>query len=307
MANVKNPRSTYRRDLIALGRALRELRERGGLSGNELSKKLGWAQSKVSRIETAKQLPSEADVTDWVQELGEPTRTLGEMLLLLEHARVEYRTWKENYRIAGGAGGKQRDILALESHVRWVGEFQPAFIPGFIQTAAYASELLRLPLGPTVFGANDDDIDQMVAARMERQSILYDPSKSVNIIVLEGALYSRVCETNIQIAQLDRLITLSGLPSLNLGIVPFAARLPIFPLGGFLIYDQDFVVVESLTGEQQLSSQEEVSLYVSLFEGLRDVAVSGAQATAIIQRVIESLREVNNEAHSFDLDTRHRS
>ncbi|MCA1672702.1 MAG: helix-turn-helix domain-containing protein, partial [Actinobacteria bacterium] len=49
------------------GRRLRVLREDARLTGKDLADRLGWAQSKVSRLENGKQTATVEDVEAWAQ------------------------------------------------------------------------------------------------------------------------------------------------------------------------------------------------------------------------------------------------
>lgn len=283
--------ATYQRERRRLAVRLRTLRKEAGFSGNRLAAHLGWVQSKVSKIETAKQLPTEDDIQQWASAVGAPGGVVEELLSVLERARVEYATWREHYRAAGGASGKQADALALEAQATRIAEFQPALIPGLVQTAEYAQELLHLPSGPGAFGADEPDIDRMVAIRMQRQQqALYTRGKRVQIVVLEAALRSRLCSADALAGQLDRLLAVAGLPALELGIIPFDAQIPVFPLTGFAIFDDDLVLIETLTGEQQLNEPDEINLYRRFFDLLRGAAHHGREAVVIVQRALTELR-----------------
>ena len=103
----------YQRERRRLAEALKARRVAAGLSGARLSEMLGWQQSKVSKIETRKQLPSEEDIAAWVGATGGSPETASELLAALRGARVEYAAWKDTYRDSG-ADGVQADILELE-------------------------------------------------------------------------------------------------------------------------------------------------------------------------------------------------
>lgn len=271
----------YQQDRRRLAGKLKALRVSAGLSGSRLAEQLGWTQSRVSRIETAKQLPTEDDLAAWTAHL-DAASALDELLAVLRQARVEYAAWKEHFRSAGSAS-VQTDILTMELQTTTISEFQPSMIPGLVQTAEYARELLHQPSGPGAFGASEDDIESMVAVRMQRQQALYDPGKQVGIVILEAALHTRICSTATHAAQLDRLIGLSGLANLQLGIVPFETTVPVFPLSGFRLYD-GLVVVESVAGEQQLADDDDIALYTRFYELLNDAAEHGPATARIIQR-----------------------
>ena len=70
----------YQRERRRLAEALKALRAGAGLSGARLSEMLGWQQSKVSKIETRKQLPSEEDIAAWVGAAGGSPETASELL-----------------------------------------------------------------------------------------------------------------------------------------------------------------------------------------------------------------------------------
>jgi hypothetical protein len=257
-----------------------------------LARTLGWPQSKVSKIETMKQTPSDEDVIAWLTATGAPAGAANELLKVLADARVEYARWKDAFQTVGAAGA-QAEILELESRATRIGEFQPSMMSGLLQTAEYARESLHIPSGPAAFGASEDDIAQMIATRMQRQQALYDPSKQVQIVLLESALRVRLVSTGTLRGQLDRLIAASGLTSLDLRIIPFEVEVPVFPLSGFRIYDDDLVIVESISGEQQMSEPDEVANYARFFELLREAACGSDEAVRIVRRALEHLEGPN--------------
>ena len=91
--------------------------------------------------------------------------------------------------------------------------------------------------GPLSHGQDEDEIDRMVANRMQRQQVLYQPAKRVQVVMLEGALRARVVSVPTLVGQLDRLLAVIGLPTLELGIIPFEAAVSVVPLSGFRLYD----------------------------------------------------------------------
>lgn len=110
----------------------------------------------------------------------------------------------------------------------------------------------------------------------------------IQLMMGEAALHKSVGTTGTLIGQLDRVMTMTALPSVDVGIVPFAV--PMLPVPGFVIYDESVVTSESLTAEQRLIEPDEVAQYVHFFDELRAVAVTGRDAAALIQRVTAELR-----------------
>jgi transcriptional regulator with XRE-family HTH domain len=279
--------TAYQRERRRLAEALKALRAGAGLSGARLAEALGWQQSKVSKIETRKQLPSDDDIAAWVGATGGSPEAASDLRVMLRGARIEYTVWKDAYRISG-ADGVQADILELEAQSARIAEFQPALISGLIQTAEYAREFLNMPGMPTSL-QGQDEIDRMVATRMQRQHVIYQPGKKVQIVMLEAALRTRAVSAPTLAGQLDRLMAVTGLPSLELGIIPFEAAVPVWPFG-FRLYD-DLVINESIDGENQLAEPEQVTRYETYLELLREAAATGRDAISIIQRSMKDLRD----------------
>ncbi|MCA1676264.1 MAG: helix-turn-helix domain-containing protein [Actinobacteria bacterium] len=272
-----------------LATRLRELRAATGLSGNRFAvERLGWPQSRLSRLETGTQLPTEDDIRAWVTAADADNEVIAELLELLERARIEYATWRDTYRRAGTASSKQTSIAALEAQANHIRGFQPAMVIGLLQTPAYAREMLSLPGSPLTYTESEAQIDDVVAQRMSRQQVLYQTGRQVQLVMGEAALHKNVGTMGTLIGQLDRLITMTALPSVDVGIVPFSV--PMLPVPGFVIYDEDVVTAESLTAEQRLVEPDEVAHYIRFFDQLHAVALTGPAAAELIQQVAAKLR-----------------
>ena len=263
---------------------LKDARESTGMSGSRFALELGWPQSRVSRIETGTIFPSEEHIRAWAAA----TRAdAAELLAQRERAQTEHATWKEQ----GTGAGKQAKVGQLERASETVAKFQPVVIPSQLRTMSYAAEYLRLPTGPMAWGHDESSVDAMVAAQMQRQQILYEPGRLFRIIVLEAALHTRLVSPAAMAGQLDRLlaVTLGGLPSLDFRIVPADHPLPVFPLSGFVIFDDHLVSIETITGEQRISDPDEVKRYTQAFELLHSAGVGGRDAGALIRAALSRL------------------
>lgn len=271
-----------------LAAALRTLRDAAGLSGSELSRRAGWVQPKVSRIETGTQLPSEDDLRVWIQHTGTSAEQLGTLITMLSAARVDYTPTAELMR-RGALALRQADIGAMEAAATRIGEYQPAMLPGLVQITAYSRALLELPGSAQSKGASDADIDRILTARAQRQALLREPGRHWQFVIGEAALWSAPAGEQVQRAQLDHLLVVSDLPGVELGVIPLAA-MPIVPLSGFRVLDEEFVFIESLAGEQRLHDPDDIAPIIRAFVALRAAATTGDQAAALIQRVATELR-----------------
>lgn len=271
-----------------LAARLKAIRAGAAPSGSEFARSIGWQQPRVSKLETGKQPPTETDIRAWTAAGGASESVTAELLGLLAAARIEYVTHLDESRIEGGLTKVQDAHAALEARVTHIAEWQPAMVPGLVQTAAYARELFERRDRPTLADPADADPAAMATARVRRQDVLYQPGRRIELILGEAAPRSTPGTIGTLLGQLDRLVSVIDLPTAELGIVPFP-RMPVMPLSSFYLHD-DVVYIETLTAEQQLSEPDEVAVYVKALRLLRAAAVTGPAAVALLQRVAAELR-----------------
>ncbi|SFS90778.1 helix-turn-helix domain-containing protein [Saccharopolyspora flava] len=279
--------NTPQRALLA--QRLRELRAAAFTSGSALARHLGWHQTRVSKLEQGNQRPTDDDLRDWADAVGATQAQLDELYELASAARIEYATFGQRYRRHGGAVAEQETTAHEDAASARIAEFQPAMIPGLLQTAAYARDVLTRPCGPASHGIGSDETEQIVGKRMERQQILYQPQQQIQIVMGEAALRTRFGTVETLVGQLDRLLALTGYTQVEIGVIPFTAAMPVFPLTNFLLYD-DHVLIESITAQQRLDSRDDVKNYESYFDQLREAAVTGPELEALLLRVAADLR-----------------
>lgn len=265
-------------DRGAVGARLRELRSREGMSGVSLAARLGWVQSKVSRIETGRQFPSDDDIRAWAAATGTGEATVAELLGQLRAARTQHIAWR---RGAGDPGqvGTQRSMHQLAAEAALIRNFEAGVVPGLLQTADYARA--RLAENVDFHGAPSDDLEDALLVRIQRQQVLYDSSKQFQFVINESVLRMLLCPAGVMRGQLDRLMALIGMSNVELGIIPLAEPLPLAPLHGFVMFD-DSVIVETWAEEQTLQTAADAERFGRIFDQLRRVARRGEEARKII-------------------------
>ncbi|MGH3188312.1 MAG: helix-turn-helix domain-containing protein [Streptosporangiaceae bacterium] len=278
----------------ALAGRLTELRMAAGLSGNALAKRMGIVQSRVWKIEHADEpgglVPGEDDLRAWAEAVGHPEMA-AELLEMLAVAKTE-QTFSAVFRRKGGAGDYEDLVRAVEERSSRVGEFEVAVIPGILQTADYARELLSVSSGPRAWGSDDADVEAKITKRLRRQEILYGRGKRVEMVISEAALRVLVTTPETMAGQLDKLLAVSLLPAVELSIIGFGQRMPAYSIGGFRIYDDDLIVVESIAGEREFTAEAdpaEVATFLAAFDALRQAAAKGDDARHLITRAIADL------------------
>ncbi|MFF0577962.1 helix-turn-helix domain-containing protein [Streptosporangium saharense] len=269
----------------ALGGKLRTLRVSVGLTGRELAGRLSWPASKISKLETGKQAPTEADVVGWVGATTGDEQDSASVLAMLRTMESAYAEWQR--LLGGGARHHQSTWAGMERRAARLRVFEPAFVPGLLQTAGYARH--RLAQAITAFGAAND-IDDAVRARLARQEILYDSRKRFHFVITEAVLRYGLCPPELMLPQLDRLVAASTLPNVRLGVIRFGTPFIIGPGCGFWIFDDRQVIVEIFSAELTLTQAQEIDLHEKVFGAMASVAAYGADARAVLTRVMEELR-----------------
>ena len=98
---------------------------------------LGWSQPKVSRIERGQRTPSEEDLLAFARVVGATAEMADELLTRVRTVHAVHAAWRR--QLAGGAAvGQHGHILELEASVHLVRAFEPAVIPGMLETDEYA-------------------------------------------------------------------------------------------------------------------------------------------------------------------------
>jgi transcriptional regulator with XRE-family HTH domain len=280
---IRNSATNVQEARRALGLRLRELRKQAGITGQQLAESLSWPPSKVSKLENGKQTPTDDDVRSWTSETHSTDETEA-LLASLHTLEVQHAEWRRLFQ--AGLHPHQVELAELDERTRVFRAFEPTVVPGLLQTAEYARA--RFAEGIRVFHV-PNDIDAAVRGRMQRQDMLYRSDKRFHFILTEAALRFRLCDVDVLLAQLDRLVSLSAVRTVRLGIIGFDTRPVVAPWHGFWLLDNERVVIETYSAELNLAQPQEIALYGSIFEQLAGCASYGSEARAIITRVMDEL------------------
>ncbi|QIS20469.1 helix-turn-helix domain-containing protein [Nocardia terpenica] len=265
----------------AFGERLRNLRKDAGLTGRQLAALAGWPGSKVSKIEYGRQVPTDDDVRAWCihTHAADQVPDLIATLRNVETAYLEWRRMRLPHR--------QKQSVAVADKTNLMRCFEPVLVPGLLQTPPYAEAILRRVLD--FYDGPGDDLESGLAARLERQQVLYRGNHRFYFILAEQVLHTRVGTADIMAEQMDRLLTAMSLPRVVLGIIPSDHEY-LAPTNNFAIYDEREVRVETISAELTITPPAEIALYDKSFRTLRDQAVHGRDARAMISEAMADLR-----------------
>lgn len=243
-----------------LASALRELRKAAGLSGERLAVRCVMSQSKISRIESGKTLPTVVDVERILAALDVPSGQAEELLALARKANVEHTSWRSVAEI--GLWRKQVELKALAESCLIQRQFLPAIPSGLLQIPDYARQVLS----PDMKTAPALDVEKAVRARLDRQTVLEDLDRRFIFLLTEQAVRWRRASREVMARQCERMAELSERTNIELVIIPQSAEVLASPLNSFVVYDDRLVIAELFSGEVALRDPKDVAYHVDLFE-----------------------------------------
>jgi transcriptional regulator with XRE-family HTH domain len=269
-----------------LGADLSRLRRLAGISGRDMARRIGASQAHVSRVEAGKAVPTLPQVRAWADAVEVPEDARPALVALTEAALNEFDSFQD--RDGRELAAMQRDVAGLEAEAALSRHFQPAMVPGLLQTAEYARRVLAIT---DIHGWGDHAA--AVAARIERQQVLYKPGRRFEFLLTEAAVRLRLGPPHVMQGQTARIRTVMSLANVDIGIVPLAADAKVIPWCSFHLYDDlpdgqaAFVALELPHGRLTVSDPAGVAVYTEQLEAVRQAAVHGADAERLLD-VIDS-------------------
>ena len=261
-----------------LAAQLRELRIASGLSGTEAGTRAGISQSKISKLERGVLRPSPDDVRTLAGVYGAAGSQRDEMVRLAETGKTGIIE-PARVTLSRGAHYQQQRIRRLEESATLLRSYQPTMVIGLVQTPAYATLVF------TGGGLVGPEVEQAVAARIERQAQLRDRVPRAVLIMTEGALRWQAGSPQVMVEQIEAIITATELPNVEIGIIPFTAAATFFPRHGWHLYDSDAVIIGTETGVATITDIDDIARYERMFARLEEIASTGEDARAVLDRI----------------------
>ena len=190
----------------ALGTRLREIRLDAGLTARALAKLAGWHFTKVSKLEHRTRRPSPDDIRAWCRYCQAEDQVI-DLIATARGIDAMYTEWRRQMR--AGMRYFQDSVRPLYEQTLLFRVYETTFIPGLLNTTEYAAAIMGFWAGLMSLPA---DIETAVAARMDRQNVLYAGKRRFAFVIEEQALRTRVGGAEVMAGQLDQLLARRGRP-----------------------------------------------------------------------------------------------
>lgn len=259
---------------LRLAAELRSLRAEGGLTHEQLARKIGQSRAQISRLENG-HVVDQDDVMKILDALGVDDTTWTRIMTIAREAGE--RGWWESNR---AMGERQALYANLEAGSQTIREFQMTFIPGLLQTPEFTRARSEADQGA---GATAFSADKAADGRLGRQRMLRRPGgPTYEVILDELAIRRGAAPREVVKAQLYHIAaTVNGNPKITSRVLPVQAHIENYsvPRSAFSIYtfadpdDPTVVAVDTVTDDLVLTGDDDVSRYEELFDRLRDAAL----------------------------------
>jgi hypothetical protein len=182
------------------------------------------------------------------------------------------------------------EYVALENVATIIRAWQLCYVPGLLQTAAYAR---ALAVDNSTRGHTDSG-ERLVAARLVRQRrLVADPPLRLWAIVHETALRHQVGGAKVMHEQIRHLAHIAQQSNVRFQILPFTAGAHLGMGGAFNIISfaapgaMDVVYTETAFGQLWVEGGDGAAEHGVLFERIAQSALSEAQSEEFITALFE--------------------
>ena len=266
-----SPRPDPPAALLAFAEELRAHRAQAGMGRDELAAKVSYSSSLIAMIETGRRSPS---------------RKLAELLDVVfslpgTFARLEKRLRDVPFPASF------RPFVPHEAEATALRWYEHALVPGLLQTEAYAQAVLS-----TRPNTSDDQIEELVAARMQRQDVLSrEEPPLLWTLIDEAVLYREAGTPETMNGQLRHLADLSRSPNITIQIVPYSAGPHSGLLGAFVIAELDdsppIAYLETAAEGETVEDPSVLARLALPFDNLRSKALPDVASRDMIVKVTE--------------------
>ncbi|GIG91723.1 transcriptional regulator [Plantactinospora endophytica] len=284
MAARKQPPTVRLRRLAA---EIRALRHGAGFTREDVAERTHMNPATLWRLETARARPQRRTLLGLLDVYGvtDPERRLELVGLAKDAGQLG---WLQAYE--DQLPDEYSTYISFESEAQTVRNYESLFVPGLLQTEAYARALIAGVL-PEI---TEDEVERRVEARLKRQEVLAraEPLR-VWAIIDQSVLHRRVGSADVIRDQLQHLAKLTKSPNLTVQVLPYDVGAHPGMHGAFAIMgfpdaaDPELVYLENRVNGLFLERDTDVASYTDLFEHLRAAALNPAASIRMILGVAD--------------------
>ncbi|MER5353809.1 helix-turn-helix transcriptional regulator [Kitasatospora sp. NPDC002551] len=261
----------------AVGKIIKILRERAGLTQREMAERLGYSEDLIGAIERGRRTPR-------VEFLNAADELLGAGGLL---KAIADDVMKAKIRVSTRHPAFSKAFTTEEAQSVEMNDWSTLDIPGLLQTEAHARALyeMRRPTLP------DDMVEKWVAARMARQEVLTrTPLPLMSWVIDESVLRRPIGGWDIHEGQLRHLLKVGNVRGLELQVMPLERTHHAGMGGSFILLTPkgrpQIAFAEVQHVNRLITDADQVRIMNARYSSIRAQALDLAESLALIEKIL---------------------
>lgn len=276
--------------------ALREARERAGLTQNQVAEEMEWSLSKVIRIENGDVSVSQNDLRPLLAYLGiKDKAVVADLLAATRIARTRRgQAWYQAAEFRDTLTDGMRKLIEYESEATEIRSYSIYYIPGHLQTPAYAEALMS---------RYEDELSEelrtrRIEARNKRREVLQARDVKYLLMVDESVLRRTIGGPEVFAEQLRRLKQAAQEDGVRIRMVPFSqdaavtnnASFDLLKLGqGEVLYR------ETGLNDEMIEDPETIAKHRARYDRVWHEVADEEDTIQFIERQIKELERATTE------------
>ncbi|QLH25154.1 helix-turn-helix transcriptional regulator [Streptomyces sp. Rer75] len=257
--------------LKTFGAVVKVFRERAGYTQEQLAPLLRYSVQTLASIEQGRRFPQR----EYVERAEDVLEAFGVL-----RAAAKYLVRKP------GLAAWFRQWAALEETAISLCTYECRLIPGLLQNDAYAHAVFHSTVPPLT----DDEIATRLAARHDRQRLLWDRPNTAFSFIFEQALLDRhTGGTEVTKALIDHLLECSELRNVEIQIIPLVQEAHAALEGPMQLLEtpdnQWFGYLEGQRSGQLITDPKEVSVLQMRYAKLRSQALTPEDSVSLLRQI----------------------
>ena len=257
--------------LKSFGEVVKTLRKRARLTQEEFAPQVRYSVPTVASIEQGRRFPP----ADFVERAEEVLDGLGVLRAASKHLSRQ-----------PGLASWFRQWAKLETEALNLYTYECRLVPGLLQTEAYARAVFTDRLPPL----SDDEIEERLAARTERQRLLVQrPNTSYSFILEQHLLLRRKGGALVTQELIDHLLALAGPRNIEIQIMPMTCENHAGMDGPMRLLETPdnrwFAYCEGQESGQFIPDPKVVSILQTRYARMRSQALSFEESVCLLREM----------------------
>ncbi|MFG3148367.1 helix-turn-helix transcriptional regulator [Streptomyces sp. M41(2017)] len=261
----------------AIGRQLKILRERAGLTQKELGTALGYGPDLISAMERGVRItrPEFLERADEVLEAGGLLRAAADPVTkAMRKARTRHPEWYRSY-------------AALEGEAVSLYDYSTMGVLGLLQTEEYARAVFTQRHPPL----DEGTIQQRVADRLSRQQVFERwPPPECSFVMEEAVLQRPIGGAEVHVEQLRKLLHIGSMRNVQLQVMPTGRHEHPSLDSSFTLLTpkgrEQVAYLEAHAYPRLITEREEVRILASRYGIIRAQALTPDASLALIEKML---------------------